>query len=268
MFQTLNVSRDRTTADLVDFNGDGLLDIAVTNHQTGYSAKPIDIYLNEGSKEEPKFSSANKIGLPINGAISKYQFCNILFADLNRDNKIDLLFFKGTSKTDVTFHYSLNISQDDSIILGPINNLFINSNHIKMPDKVIPMNVVTTAAGNKVHLAYYDTNNDGIKEFYVNSSEGWHRFYTEGAVNISGKDKFKINSANNVKSIGNKIRVDNYDLNTEISVYDIRGKLIMSQMLNDIGKDEISLKDYSSGAYYVRLKNKNINHVVNIMDIK
>lgn len=212
--------------------------------------------MNSGTKEEPIFSSDNMFKLKINDDIAKFQWCNILFTDLNHDNKKDLLYFSGTQKTQLKFYYSLNISSNDSIILGPSNNLIFNEKQIEMPDKQIPLYALSTAAGNKTHLAYFDTNNDGVKEFYVNSGSiiGWHRYYAEGDVSILNNDEVMSNAVNKIKLTENMLTFDSFEPNTELIIFNIIGKCLFSKKIHTAGRNEIVVPNLSPGAYFIQLK--------------
>lgn len=269
---------NRPTADLVDFNGDGLLDMALSSHYYNKSNKLLPIYIvfNEGTKEEPLFVVENSEELAINGTVPKFERCNILFTDINNDSKKDLFFSSSTSTGEVELKYSLNVSENDSIILGPIHNLEHNGEPIsilqtKNSSDNTSLYQLLTHYGDKVHLACYDTNNDGIKEFYVNSKKpnaGWFRFYSEDSENLISDNIANNTLSESVTLKDNKIVICNSVPVTEVCVFTLRGKLIKTEKLYSVGHKEIHVNGVSAGAYLITLRSDRYNRTYKVVNMK
>lgn len=255
------------TPELVDYNGDGLLDIITALHQHGPgSPQSRKIFFNRGTKESPKFDSNDYeyFNFSDSKLNSKGMYWNLLFTDLNQDNKKDLIFYTAFVKDTATFHYSLNISSNDSIVLGPVQKLQFKGTPVELPEPPF----VVVQLGNKLAIAMHDNNNDGIKEFYFNTLEGWKGYYFDPETAIYNKVIENNTLKGNVKTSENRIWVDSYNANTELLLYNPSGKLIKSKILSSAGQDEIMTNDLSPGAYIVQLKTGNYNRTINIKVVK
>jgi len=255
----------RPTADFVDFNGDGLLDIAVTLHTTITKLalqNYIEIFINTGTKENPSFNSSNPVKVQADGQDISYKYMNFVFSDINKDSNPDLLLaVVDSNNINVTYYMALNISTTNSIILGQIQPLIYNSVPLKT-------DVCQLSYGNSACLAYYDTDNDGVKELYVNARK--YQCY------ISKPCVYIVNGKTKLKTFDFKpaFMADNMYLNlpfeaSKIELYTLNGKKVTSVMFDGLTqKGIINLNNISNGQYIINAASKSRKGIFKISVLK
>lgn len=132
-----------------DWNGDGKMDLLVGEFETGDTVSNIKVFLNQGSRNKPKYSGEFFYANDVNGhRIANHQWCCIgihpRFVDINGDKKLDILsgqynpglisLWRGTSKGFLSrefipqegYEKGRKLNPFDQDLLNPENNLYWN----------------------------------------------------------------------------------------------------------------------------------------------
>lgn len=267
LFQKLiTPNRNRPTPEIVDFNGDGLLDLIVSSIRL--SGEKATIYYNTGTKEVPKFDNKHTENLTINGK-QLLNKSSLLFRDINNDNKKDLIYLNAKDRLGAKFYYSLNISTNDSIVLGPSFQLKYKDVHIAdsmISDFSYKVLYDFSSYKYKIYLAYHDINNDGIYELYLNnlhsSIRSWIALYVDSPIPIEGNNIYNHSNSGTIQQIGNKIIFKESLNNSQVSIVDTKGRLVAMKDISENNKHEIELKDVPPGSYFAVIKKPNAGQQV------
>ena len=262
----------RPTCNLFDYNGDGLLDIVATLHATVLKGDTavVNVYLNSGTPTSPKFEEnpSDNFSVSAGGTLIKSKLLNILFADINNDNKEDLFVLKCkfTNFLDsfpTTCFVAYNVSQTDSAIFGALQPLTYNNDPIEFYTKRL-------LYGNKQSLAFYDINNDNFNEFYINqyidfnSDSNSYVVYTGDSPTTIDNNKTHIGSgASSCKTFlyQNSIDITFGTPATEITLYNSRGcRVYKNTLQSENTMFTLNVSELSSGVYLIRALHLNGNY--------
>ena len=155
---------------LVDFNGDGLMDLVLgTYGPADYSlARNTNwrLYLNSGTKEQYRFSSYTMIsdvnGTPIGGN-------SISFVDFDKDGKKDIVFGSYKGENHIKFGWHRNIGTDNAPVFDTAESLTV-------PDPYASIYP-------PLYAGFADLNNDGFLDlaYTEQGSNGMRLNYAKGS---------------------------------------------------------------------------------------
>lgn len=252
----------RPTGDFIDYDGDGLLDVAVSQQYFDYYAQitpptSIKIYLNTGTKTSPSFSK-NFIELQA-GAVTlggnpmdKY-LCNVFFTDIDSDGKKDMFYTEFLESNIATskFYYAMNISTTETMKLGPLQPLLFQGEQLVS-------NCPKAIMGSRASINFFDTNNDGKKELFVSMMDGtFEQFHlvANGTETISLKGT--LNSTAIFYVSPNKLHFQDIKTGSTIKIFSLNGcELYKSPSVNTISFS-ISRNMFPAGIYIYSIEDKN-----------
>lgn len=211
---------------VIDWNGDGLLDLIVSAGDTTESSivgAPIRIYINEGSKENYKYGISSK--LTSGGEVLKLRRCYSQIIDLNGDGLLDLV----ASEKDYE-----NWGGNSKIFFfekesGPSSFDFKERVALKEADGKDMM------VGGDAHFCFADWNNNGIQDLIWTQYPGFtskdfvYVSYRGGSVNTEPLPKCKVNNLK-IYSNNKKLIIDSKNKIKAISIFDLTGKLLYKKM--------------------------------------
>ncbi|MHB9133349.1 MAG: FG-GAP repeat domain-containing protein [Armatimonadota bacterium] len=154
--------------DLLDWNGDGKLDIFLPNT----SMMAYAVHLNEGTKTQPKFGHA--VGYPVNLTETEPQTTEHnqiqCLCDLNHDGLFDMIFFDGQLRMDFNTgtrngpnHW--NLAKPDPFFPGTPKMIKENSRYVTGPESmywnkgIFPRLVLT--------MTVADWDGDGLEDLLI-----------------------------------------------------------------------------------------------------
>lgn len=151
---------DYSVPSLVDWNGDGTLDL-VTGEKTPEGLGKIRVYMNEGTNEAWAFSGyeyarheQDDVAVSASGCLGVFP----RVADWDGDGRKDLLL----GLADGRVQYALNEGSDESPVFGPLQTVMVG-----MPGEKVELDV-----GKRATLELVDWDDDGRLDLLVGSLDG------------------------------------------------------------------------------------------------
>jgi hypothetical protein len=243
---------------LVDLNGDGLLDLVVGRSE---SRGEILYFENTGTAQVPQFSST-----PTNEALGKIRvnepgwllgFSSPFVTD--EDTSGNRYIYSG-SDVGIIYKYLIN---PDSLYSGSFDLI---------SDSVLPVNI-----GIRSTITIADINNDGYSDYFMGNARGGIHFYSETITDSSLVfiEPTEINSISELVPVAfslypnpakNSFTVETEQFTgvAELQVFNLLGKLVAQQNFRG-GKTNVDAAGFANGIYFVKVSFNNQSLIKKLM---